>query len=221
MAQFYACQRAVTDVSPYPPIVDLPRDVGIAGVPVILVGRIVNSQPIRKDIHSPWSSDRRYNYDLHRARIDVETVLAGTVASKTLDVFFFRSINPVGLKLLGTVEDGGSWRVGQREMLFLQVNNGCLRTVCDTYAHCAIQVLSGSHKNALGADTWIGQKIVDVLLTRGDGVSDEAFAQAIARSSGEAYDFDRTHTFEVLQRIAELGNPALRSAASTALHDLQ
>jgi hypothetical protein len=184
------------------------------------VGRVLQSERIAKDIHSPWNGDQRNNYDLHRARIEVETVLAGTVKRGKLNVFFYRSTNPVGLKLLGTVDDGGSWQVGQREMLFLQANNGYLRTVCDTYAHCAIQVLSGSHSSLSGPGTWIGQKIVDVLLTRGEGVTDEAFAQAVNRSSGAAYDFDRMHTMEVLRQNAASDKPAIRDAALAALQNL-
>jgi hypothetical protein len=216
--QFCACRGTASGVSPYPLFVDLPRDERVMGIPVIVVGRVLSSERMKKAIESPWGD--HHNYELHRGRIGVETVLAGTISSQTLDFLFYRATDPVGQALLGTVVDGGSWRVGQREMLFLQLDHGHLRTVCDTYAHCAVQVSSGSHAEPFAPSIPMGRRIVDVLLTRGGNVTDEAFAQGLVHASSDAYDFDRVHTMEVLQRIAAASNPGIRNAALAALQNL-
>jgi hypothetical protein len=172
-----------SNVIPYPPFIDLPRNERVAAIPIIIVGRVMSSRPVGAPHKDGWGSN--HDFQLHRAVVQVENVLRGRVAIGTLDIYYFMDLRAAGMRRLGTIQDGGSWHEEDREMFFLQENYGLLRTVCDTYAHCVLPVYSGRHDSAEPkSEAWIGDAITDILLTPGKNSTTNEMVQAIASSAG-------------------------------------
>jgi hypothetical protein len=88
-----ACERT-QEMNPYPPFITLPFDTRIAGIPIILVGRVIKTERITQPKASIW--DRGQRFQLHRASIQVEDVLQGNVTKGTADLFYFMDLNQWG-----------------------------------------------------------------------------------------------------------------------------
>lgn len=198
-------------ISEYPPFIHLPFDYAIASVPVIVVGRVLESSPIGKPRTSVW--DESVKFQMYRTKIAVENMLQGDMRPTEMQFFYFA---PTGSW------DGpsrlGSWRIGDREMFFLQWNSGVLRTVCDTYESCVLPVFTGDHTHwkPSGNDKWIGDNIVDFLLTRGPGCADEQLIQQIDKTP--SFDINHISAIQKLRQIALDEHAAVRSEACRVLH---
>jgi hypothetical protein len=213
------CESSST-VIPYPPFIELPRNERVAAIPIIIVGRVIRSVPVGVPHKDAWGTN--HDYQLHRAVVQVENVLRGKVPTGTLDIYYFMDLRAAGMRRLGTVQDGGSWREEDREMFFLQENDGLLRTVCDTYAHCVLPVYSGRHDSAKpNSEAWIGDAIADILLTPGENSTTEEMVQAIAISAGACYDFSPRRTIGKLTQFVETGPLRIRQEACAALASLE
>jgi hypothetical protein len=101
------------------------------------------------------------------------------------------------------------WNTGERVMFFLQRENGYLRTTCDQYKSCTITVLSGAHPSFRANSPEAG--IIDLLLTRGQGVADSQFVGAI--ENFHAFYIDPNYVVGRLRRlIAEETGPVAQAA---------
>jgi hypothetical protein len=70
-------------------------------------------------------------------------------------------------------------------MFFVQRDSGKLRLVGDTYAHSVLPVRSGFHEardNSDRSTSWLGNRINDILLTRGQGVISQEMVLAIEKA---------------------------------------
>jgi hypothetical protein len=134
------------------------------------------------------------------------------VTTSTTDIYFLKNLRNSGLKELGTVQHGGSWRIGDREMFFLQRDSGRLRTVCDTFAHCVVPVLSGRHIS-LKRPADVGESITDILFTRGEGVSDAEMSKAFEHATFLGFRFAPSFAAKKLEEIVQNETPLVRKAA--------
>lgn len=197
----------------YPAFVDFPdsRPDRIPYIPVILVGTIAGRPSYLGDIRaSRWDSGRP-PLQLVRVTVQVETILQshGEIPKGEVPIYFFiRSGSYSGPPRLG------DWNVGDRMMFFLQQENGYLRTICDHYKGCTMEVFSGAHRGFRAGK--IGDAIIDLLLTRGEGAGDEQMIRAINISS-RAADLDPAYAMRKLRKLAAEETPAVAKAACQKL----
>ncbi len=204
-----SCARR-PDISEYPPLIDLPHDYSLNGVPVITVGRVLQLSPVGAPRISTWGGAAMFQ--MYRAKVAVENMLHGDMRQPEIEFFYFV---PTGSW------DGpprlGNWHTGDREMFFLQWNSGVLRTVCDTYEHCVLPVFTGAHAGWRPSpnDKSIGDRVVDFLLTRGEGCTDEQLIKQIGKTP--SFDINNSSAIQKLQEVAlnERGN--VRNEACQAL----
>jgi hypothetical protein len=215
---FTACDRPPA-ISDYPPFVDLPFDQVIA-VPVILVGRIVSYAKVGRPGPSRWGTSDLMQ--LNRITVRVENVLQGDVSPGILPIYYFINLRrSTGPAMLGMDGMHGTWHIGDRELFFLQRDTGVLRTICDNYAHCVIPVLSGSHADVqFDASKPITKRIVDILLTRGEGCTDQDWIKAIEKDGDRAFLFDREYTIKKLQLLSASEMPGVREQSCNVLATL-
>jgi len=201
----------------YPSFVRLPYNEQVAGVPVILVGRILSCSPNGSPHPSRW--DGRTLMQMFKLDVRVENILQGDLAVSQVSVFYFmNTVASEGPARLGLFATGGTWHTGDREMFFLQRDSGVLRTICDTWRNCVIPIHSGSHSPIKrGPNTWIGDSIAHILLTRGEGCSDMEMIQALSEGAGVAYSFSPNTTIRELQQTAAHETPPVRHEACEAL----
>jgi hypothetical protein len=191
---------------------------GIASVPIVIVGRILAHSEIGRPHPSRW--DSKYPMQLYKVTVQVENVLRGDIESGTVSVFYLKNLYASdGPARMGVVGRGGQWRVGDRLIWFLRRDAGVLRTVLDTWAQCAKPVFTGSHVNYRPRpEETLAQMIVDILLDRGEGCSDQQMAEALSKSVPEG--FDLTYTVKKVRRLSEDKSPEIRKAAREKLERL-
>lgn len=204
-----SCNRH-SGISEYPPFIDLPFDERVAGVPIILVGRVTGSSAVGKPRRSVWGASGEVQ--MYRVNVSVENLLKGDLSEKNIPVFYFVR--------WGAWEGPprlGSWRIGDREMFFLQSNAGVLRTICDNYQHCVLPVFTGAHPGwSPDPKTGVGYQIIDFLLTRGKGCSDEDLIRQIQRTP--SFDINNWSAIHKLEQLAENEPTAVRDEACHALN---
>ncbi len=197
-------------MEPYPRFIGL-FDQGTGFPPVILVGRILGSGRIGSPQPSIW--DGATPYQQYRATIAVENVLNGSIPLGTAEIYFMINLRSGGHKGLGTINDGGSWHIGDREMFFLQRDSGRLRTICDSFAYnCVAPVLSGSHASIQGHRS-VGNMIADIFLTRGEGASDAQMIKAMDRATFISFHFAPGYAMKKLEEMVQTETPPVRRAA--------
>lgn len=182
-------------------------------IPVIVVGRILADT-------AAGSPFRPRDYDdnsdqVFRVTMRVENVLRGGIApGEDLQAFYLRSLGISGPPRMGIWH--GSWHIGDREVFFLQKDKGVLRTVCDTFAHCAPPVLSGAHPNYRPQPGEpVSHSIVDILLTRGQDIGDAQMASAIEHEKADGFSW--TYTVEKLRELAASDAGPVREQARVTL----
>jgi hypothetical protein len=214
-----ACSRPAK-LSEYPPFIDLPTNVGtgeLAKISTIVVGRILRVAEVGSPQPSRWGS--LTPVQLFEVDIEAENIISGRLNGRTQPVFFFRNAGAwSGPARMGLKSQGGVWSVGDREIFFLQQDGAALRTICDDYAHCAFPVLTGSHSTFVRHQArWIGDDLVDILLTRGDGCSESQMATAISKSASEARSLSGDYAVTILRSFSTGPSMSLRLAACNAL----
>jgi len=188
---------------------------GLTCASVVLVGRILSGSnvggPQRFESHGiTWQAQ------LFEVTVAVENVLKGDVPAGNATIYYFLPAGPYdGPALMGMEGARGQWHVGDREMFFLNRDSGVLRTVCDYYRHCVIPVFCAHPGFKPAPFSTLPRKIIDFLLSRGPGCSDQQMIEAISRSHGDG--FDRDYWLEKLQEIALSETPAVRQAACNEL----
>jgi hypothetical protein len=192
-------------MEPYPNQIGLSAE---AESPEVMVGRILSSVPIGSGRLSPWEGQGLYVQG--RATVAVENVLKGSVPPGTAEIYFV--VHGQGHKTLGTANQGGSWRIGDREMFFLQRDAGRLRTICDSFAWgCVWPVLSGSHESLPLRPHW-QESVVDILLTRGKGASDAVTFDDMRRTVQGASFLAPRYAMTKLEELAQTETPVRRAA---------
>jgi hypothetical protein len=111
--------------------------------------------------------------------------------------------------------EGGSWRAGDRLMFFLQRENGYLRTVCDQWKHCTVNVFSGAHADYQPRSNDVTHAMIDILLTRGRGATDQQMIKAI--DAFNMYSMNTDYAIEALEKLAKSETPAVSKAARQQL----
>ena len=196
-------------MSAYPEFIDLfPREM-VRFPPVIVVGRILSCVPVGSPRPSNWDGETPYQE--YRTTVAVENVLNGSVKTATADVYFLKNIRIGGPARLGTQQYAGYWRIGDREMFFLQFDAGRLRTVCDTWAHCVIPVLTGRH-SAFRPLANVGASIADIFFTRGDGASDAEIIEGLEHTTSFGFQFAPHFSAQKMEELVQRETPPVRKA---------
>jgi hypothetical protein len=154
---------------------------------------------------------------LYKVAVQVENVLRGDVNPGTVSIFYFKDLYAsAGPQRMGMVGRGGGWRVGDRLIWFLRRDAGVLRTMLDTWAQGTDPDFTGSHVNYRPRPGEpLSQMIVDILLDRGKGCSDQQIVEALSKSVPEW--FDLPYTVEKVRRLSEDKSPEVRKAARQKL----
>ena len=133
---------------------------------------------------------------LHRATAHVENVLKGTIAERTISVYYFAFAGgydgPPPLYLGGEPS---------RRVLWLRKDRGVYRLACDGQ-DCTAPIMSGAHPGYKpGAGESSGQVLIDLILTRGEGqVDNHQFAKGLGRGlRGQGL---QGYTIEKLRHLA-------------------
>lgn len=166
-------------------------------IPIIFEGLVVaNASPVgdfrpsRIDGHGPtrpW-----------RARVRVENVLQGNVPEKEVDIFYF-----IGSDNLGSSDSPLNLPAGARRIFFLQRDGGVLRPIHDGWERSVVKVFSGAHPSLkIDPHRPATDAIVDLLLTRGEGVTDKGMIEAVYWVGGRMSIFGDEVVIKRLQQVA-------------------
>lgn len=189
----------------------------LSAAPIILVGQIAAYRELGRPRPSRFDAEP---IQLCRITVQVETVLRGDVAPGEVPIYFLVNFGSTGgPPQLGMVGRTGNWRIGDRELFFLQRDSGTLRTIIDNYALAARPVLTGAHTSyePRPGET-VPEMIVDILLTRGQECSDQQMAHAVSRSVADF--FDLPYTVRKLRQLANDEVPIVKKAALDKLDEL-
>jgi len=144
--------------------------------PIVIAGVLVRDSLVHRPI--PMHSDPKVPLQLRKVAVQVENVLKGGPVPKTVTVYYFSWAGGFdGPRPLGF------WQVGGRRIFWLRRDSGSLRTACDGWDGCTMEVQSGSHlRYRPNPNKPLDYALADLLLTRGEGVVSEiGFATEIAQ----------------------------------------
>jgi hypothetical protein len=190
-----------------------------ASVPIILVGQILSNSKVgglRK-----WRPDQDsvsdYQVQMFRVNVRVENTLKGDSLPGDIGIYYFafhgNVSGPPGLGMAGV---SGTWHLGDRELFFLRKESGELRTACDLSARCVPPVFSGNHADfRVDPSISLADSIVDLLLTRGRGCTDQQMIEAV--SSYAPSFFSRDYAVAKLRQIVQREVPSVSEAACERL----
>lgn len=181
----------------------------IFNAPDVIVGLLLSDTAVGAPM--PSQPNGRYPMQLRRLAVRVENVLRGNLAKSKIEVYYFVSVGaydgPVPL---------GSWRPGDRRILWLRRDSGALRTACDGPDSCTMPVRSGAHPQYRpDPQKPLGCSLSDIWFTRGDGITDSEFAKGVDWGAPSTVPED--YLFEKLQRLAATEVPLVRAAACKQL----
>lgn len=179
----------------------------IESAPIVIVGKILSDV-----LADRWTRTNPEPPELRRLGVQVENVLRGEIKPEPISIYYF--ITTGGY-------DGppplGYWSLGERRIFYVTPDSGVLRMACDIVDHCSLPVLSGSHpeyKHALTEES-LEHAIVDILFTRGEGVSDEQFAKGIEHT--KLFGLPNQYIVTKLDPFASSADLTLRTAACKQL----
>jgi hypothetical protein len=203
----------------------------IAEAPYIVIGTIASNAmighevlPNTKSASSPQSEAIhrfRIPYDrlqLFRVKVNVENVLRGTTKDQDVEIYYYTYVGPIGGPLgFGMRGYGGRWEIGDREIFYFKKIGNVFRMFCDFYDSCVTPVFSGAHPGfTIDSTRPPAESIVDLLLTRGEGGTDEGMVKAVLSRSAEY--FAEPYAIRKWRDIAEHDESALvRDAACSQL----
>jgi hypothetical protein len=177
--------------------------------PVVVVGSAVAVTQFGPEVKS--ADEHGYPLRLQRITAQVENVLKGT--SRSRDIVFYRYGWSSDHAMLGP------WGIvvpGQRNVFFLDIENGTLRSIIDLYP-AQIQVLSGRHPEPISEKT-IEESVAEILLTPGEAFDPEAFSQGLYLDSVRATDLiGRAGTLRLLKPLLASKQNAVRQQACLVL----
>jgi hypothetical protein len=176
--------------------------------PLVVVGVIDSDTPVGRPV--PSRHDPNYPMQLHRARIQVENVLRGSIDKPTILFYYFgfgggATGHPLGFR--------GS---PSRRILWLRQDSGVFRTACDGQDNCTLHVESGAHPHYQpDPQKSLDYSLVDILLTRGEGeINDDRFAYQVQWSG--TFNLP-DHVIEKLGHLALTGPAAVKASACSGL----
>jgi hypothetical protein len=152
------------------------QDYSRDSAPIVVAGVIADDTLVLRPI--PMPSDPTHPLQLRRLTLQVENVLKGGPLPVRIEVYYFTWAGGF---------DGpqplGMWAAGGRRVLWLRKDSGVFRTSCDGWDYRTTSVDSGSHLHYRpDSQKPIAYALADLILTRGDGVVNEAhFAAGIER----------------------------------------
>jgi hypothetical protein len=178
----------------------LPENSVVNGIPAFAPFVVVGTISSNTDLHRPIkiTSDNAPQamlldsdtvYHLFKVNIEVENVLRGDIKQNNIDIYYYTQIGSLGgTPRLGMWNTGGLWHIGDRAVFYLKKSAGVFRSYCDVVAGCATPVFSGAHSGFrmdLGPPE---HAIIDLLLTRGEGSTDDGMVKAVLSRSPEYFD---------------------------------
>ena len=188
----------------------LDRNVSRSSAPIVVVGVISADTLVRRPV--PMHSDPQTELQLRRLTIHVENVLKGGPLPGAVAVYYFtwaggfNGPRPLGL-----------WRAGGRRVWWLRRDSGVLRTVCDGWDGCTMDVESGAHHDYRpDPQKSVDYALADLLLTRGEGTTSETgFASEI--SWGVPDQGLQGYVIEKLRRLALMEHGDVKESACKQL----
>ncbi len=175
----------------------------IRSAPVVVAGAI-------------WSDARAglgHGLELRRVKVGIENVLKGDVPLGPAEIYYF-TLPPDA----DEPQPLGMWHAGERRIFYLRPEVGVLHTACDGRDDCTIPYETGSHAG-FRPDTHrpVDYAIAELLLTPGDGVTDEQFAHSIEQKvPARPINF----VIDRLEQLASSSGEAVRAAACMQLRYL-
>jgi len=151
---------------------------------------------------------------LYKVTAIVENVLKGDLSPGRAEFFHYTTASVTGPPKLGFY---GS--VPYRSLLLLRRQQGKLRTAADIATGCSQLVTSGYHPNFVSrTDRPMGENMIDLLLTRGPGASDEGMIRAVF--SWMPAQLSLRYTARSLLRLATDETPVVRVSACLKLREI-
>lgn len=185
----------------------------ISKSPLIVVGRAVAVTTVGPEVRS---TDRHeYPLRLERITVQVENILRGTYRSQ--EMVFYRYGWSADHPMVGP---WGLIYPGQRNVFFVDVEDGTLRSIIDLYP-AQIEVLSGVHSElGLSAKNGAEQSIAEILLTPGENLNADAFSRGLSATSVVAMNLiGRTGTLYLLKALLLSRHAVIREQACLAIAD--
>jgi hypothetical protein len=178
--------------------------------PLVVVGVVDSDMRVGGPV--PSRRDPSYPMQLHRARVQVENVLRGSISERTFLVYYFG---------LGGGFDGprplGFGPEASRRILWLRRDGNLFRMACDGWDACTMFVKSGAHPRYMAdPQKSLPYALADILLTRGEGKIDEIpFATEIERGvPGQGME---GYLIGKLRNLALTESSAVKAAACVQL----
>jgi hypothetical protein len=201
----------------------------LAAAPFIIVGTVISSKQVGRDVI--WHPERSlldatassskstgYSLSLFRVKVAVENVLRGGIKQHELDIYYYSHAGSLGgTPGIGMYGVSGLWGQGDRELFYLKKVDDVFRTYCDIFAPCVTTIFSGAHPNfKLDPDKSANDSLVNLLLTRGEGSTDQEMIKAVLSKSPSFLSPE--HAILKWQEIAEHdASPTVRRAACEQL----
>ena len=178
--------------------------------PIVVVGVVDQDEPVGAPV--PARHDPSYPMQLHRARVQVENVLEGSVNQARFFVYYFgfgggfNGPRPLYFR-----------REPSRRVLWLRKDQGVYRMACDGWDYCSRFVESGAHTAYRpSSDKPLDYALADILLTRGEGrIDDLHFVSEIL--NGVPDNRLQDYVIEKLARLAKSEKSPIKDSACVQL----
>lgn len=162
---------------------------------IVIIGKAEIVTAVGPEVRSPDQPE--YPLRLERVTVQVEKVVKGMIRSSP--IVFYRYGWPDNRAMVGP------WsiiRPGQRYLFFLDLEDSTPRSLTDLYP-AELEVLSGKHvRNRTTVETNVDQTIAEILLTPGEDLNPEAFAQGLWKTSVVTIDLvGRAGTLRLLKTL--------------------
>ena len=190
----------------------------VESAPIVIVGTIAEDRPAASPSKSHWEA--QVEFQLHRLQLHVENVLRGGLKpDTTVPIYYF---------MFHSTIDGppplGHWKLGDRRIFYIRRDAGVLRLACDGWNYCTIPVVTGAHPGFKpNLREPLDAALAEIFLTKGKGVSDADFADAVGRYSQtiprEGDSLARQYALPKLRLLAASTNPDIHRSACYELKD--
>ena len=175
----------------------------IRSAPVVVAGAI----------WSDWPAGLGRGLELRRVKVAIENVLKGDVPLGPAEIYYFTLPSDAD-----EPRPLGMWHAGERRIFYLRPENGVLHTACDGRDDCTIPYETGSHAGFHpDGHRPVDYAIADLLLTPGDGVTEDQFARSIEQKVPAR---PVNYVIERLSRIASTTGGPVHAAACKQLRYL-
>ncbi len=166
-------------------------------------------------VHGPTAADQ--NIQLRKLQVRVENVLRGEDIPDVATIYYYTWAGAFdGPRPLGFWMMPAHSRPIYRRIFWLRRDSGLLRTACDGWDECTMPANSGSHANYRPDPMKpLGYALADIFFTRGEGVSDGAFADQV--EWGAPGTVPEAYLLEKLRHLARTEPPIVREAACKQL----